>query len=120
MPAPVLAGNTLAWPSEYENNPTIRAGTQELLDGSLAIDVANSALKRTFTMAWVVLTSTQKNLIATAYSTIVTAPTSNNFTDTDSNTYSVVPMEGVPPMNAVAINTAKGICWNVRLTFKEA
>ena len=120
MPAPVLAGSTLAWPTEYENNPTIRGGTEEMLDGSITIEVVDSNLRRTFTMAWVVLTAAQKGTIETSYATIITAPTTNNFTDVEGTSFSVTGLDGLPALSCVAIKTAAGIRWNVRMTFREA
>lgn len=90
--APVLGGTTLAATRNedgYMETPTVRGGSMVMADGSVRFENVQSGVKKEFRLAWDMLTDSQKADIETAFATLLTGYTSNNFTSINGTTYTV-------------------------------
>lgn len=90
MPAPILAGNTMAWVSAnkgFSYSVEYRGSMQTLADGTVQTDLVNDSAKRTFTLSWKNITGAQKTQIETAFNAIRKA--SGAFTAPDGQTATV-------------------------------
>jgi hypothetical protein len=86
---PVLESQTLAYPTEYTEQRLYRGTATEMADGSERIDLVNANAKHEFTMSWVGLTAAQKATITTAFDTLKSSYSANNFTSPNGTTYTV-------------------------------
>lgn len=90
--APVLGGTTLAATRNedgYMETPTVRGGSIVMADGSVRFENVQSGTKKEFRLAWDMLTDSQKADIETAFATLLTGYTSNNFTNVKGTSYTV-------------------------------
>lgn len=90
MATPALAGTTLVQVSAnrgFSYSIEYRGSMTTLADGSLQTDLVVDTAKRTFTLSWKNITSTQKTAIETAFNAIRKA--SGAFTAPDGQTATV-------------------------------
>lgn len=116
--APVLWGWTLAPLSEYEDPIEYRAGTQTMANGSLVVDVVNTAYKRNFTLTWRAITAAKKGDILTAYQGTALS-NSASFTGPDNTTYTVTIADPASGLTSKAVQTAGGLRWDVVMKLRE-
>jgi hypothetical protein len=80
--------------------------------------LVQSGVKREFTLAWDMLTSTQKANIITAFTALLTGYTSSNFTDVNGNTYTVTRYPGQYP-EFTPVVAAGGLRYRAELKLRE-
>lgn len=120
LSAPVLAGNTLAVPSGYEEEDVIRGGVGTNADGSVFFEVVTVATtKREFTLNWDMATDSQLSTIRTAWAAIATSYSSNNFTSLLGATYTVTRHPEQKSLKVSAVKTAQGARWKVNIKLRE-
>ncbi len=89
---PALGGQTLAEPAAdggYKEELFYRGASVLMADGSIKIDLVQSTAKLEFTLKWTGITTAQRTTIETAFATIKTSFSSNNFTAPTGTQYTV-------------------------------
>lgn len=117
MAAPVLAGQTLADPSEYRRSYTYRGGRQIMADGSIVTDLVNTSAKATWEMSWPALNNTQAGALQTAFAAI--KDTSGSYTDIDGSAYTVTLDEGFDTLDFEYVRAAAGDRWRAALKLRQ-
>lgn len=119
--APALGGYTLASVKAddgFMRTPTVRGGSIIMADGSARFENVQSGVKYEFALRWDALTDTQRDTVISAFATLLTGYTSNNFTDIQGNTYTVTRMPDQYPEFAPTL-TASGLRWKTELKLRE-
>lgn len=120
--APVLGGTTLAATRNedgYMKTPTVRGGSMVMADGSIRFENVQSGVKYEFRLAWDMLTGSQVADIVTAFNTLLTGYTSNNFTDVEGNTYTVTRYPDQSPEFTPQRVYGAALRWKAELKLRE-
>lgn len=120
--APVLGGTTLASvraDDGFMKTPAVRGGSIEMADGSVHFENVQSSVKYEFRLAWDMLTDAQVADVVTAFATLLTGYTSNNFTDVQGTSYTVTRMpDQFPEFTPVRVAGAT-LRWKAELKLRE-
>lgn len=116
--APVLAGQTLATPQEYERKRQYRGGRQIMLDGSTVVDLVSTTAKHEWQLSWGLMTDAQYATLQTAFDAL--KDTSGAYTDIDGAAYTVS-LDGVPEVTKEAVKAAGAgnVRWQVSITLRQ-
>ena len=120
--APVLGGTTLAATRAddgYMKTPTVRGGSLVMADGSVRFENVQSGVKYEFKLAWDMLTDSQVSDIITAFNTLLTSYSSNNFTDVQGNTYTVTRYPDQSPEFTPQRVYGAALRWKAELKLRE-
>jgi hypothetical protein len=112
-----LAGQSLPNPNRYTIESGYRGKGSTMADGSVSFDVVDSTVKRKFTLGFVLLTSTQKSALLTAWASLKTA--TGTLVDYDSTNYTVVRDPEAASLSFDAVPTAGGTRWAVTVNLIE-
>lgn len=112
-----LAGQTLPDPNRYTIKFGYRGGATQMADGTAAFDLVDSTAKREFTIGYVLLTSTQRTALETAWASAKTATVT--LVDYDSTSYTVTRDTSTPDLQFDAVPTPGGVRWAVTVNLIE-
>lgn len=119
--APVLAGYTLPYTSGVDGfsySPAYRGGSVRLGNGTLAYDLVNDTVKRTFELTWRHVTEAQRDTINTAYNAI--RKTSAAFTAPDGQTATVNRAEDQTDLRwGTKLASGGRVLWSATLRLEE-
>ena len=119
---PVLQGDTLPWPKNpggYVERTGQRAVSLETAGSNLVFQRITTTAKREFTLTWVLLDTSEKNTVNSAYAELLSGPTSSNFTSPAGATYTVTPAPGNPPLEWSYTETPAGAKWETTMRLRE-
>lgn len=119
---PVLQGDTLPWPKNpdgYQERVGQRAVSLETANSNLVFQRITTAVKREFTLSWVLLDDSDKATVDGAYAELLSAPASSNFTAPTGNTYTVTPSQGNPPLEWAMTLHPAGNRWATTMRLRE-
>ena len=116
---PALGGTTMPQCSEYKYMRAYRGGSIRLGDGSLAYDVVNATVKRTFELSWRNVSEANRDTINTAYATVASATAS--LTTPDGVTATVNRAEDQPALDWSAVAKSGSVfLWSTTMRLEEA
>ena len=85
---PILAGQTLPYPTSYKIASIVDGGAEQAINGAVKLSVVNSANRLRFTLTWQLLTSAaDRDALLAAWDAL--RSTSASFTDVMGDTYTV-------------------------------
>ena len=120
---PVLGGQTLKDPAVdggYKEEIIYRGASVTMADGSIKFDLVQATAKHEFTLKWTAMTSAQKTTLETAFATIKTSYSNNNFTAPTGTQYTVTRHDSQGTLkwdsDIIAGNTLR---WGTSLKLRE-
>ncbi|MFZ1754224.1 MAG: hypothetical protein WBO46_18980 [Caldilineaceae bacterium] len=117
MPAPTLAGNTLAYPNDYDESREFRGGVVLMADATQHMDLVQAGAKKRFRLTWVALTAAQKSTLQTAFDAMVTSG-SATYADMDGTAFTVT-ADGEAELTFRAVRVAGGTRWATEMGLRE-
>lgn len=117
MAAPILAGQTLAHPTEYKKSITFRGGRQIMLDGTMVIDLVSTTGKTLWEMSWPAMSDSEVGALQTAFSAL--KDTSGSYTDIDGGVYTVTLAEDYDTIEYTFVRAKVGNRWATALKLRQ-
>lgn len=117
MAAPVLAGQTLADPTDYKRTRTYRGGRQIMADGSMVIDLVNTSAKMTWELGWPAMTDAEFGKLRDAFDAL--KDTSGTFVDVDGTSYTVTLGEAFDTLERVYVRSRAGNRWQASIQLRQ-
>lgn len=116
---PVLQGDTLPWPSAYEEKYGQRAVSFETANANLVFQRITTTAKREFTLTWTAISNADRGTILDAYDALLSTGGTDNFTSIHGDLFTVTPMPGNPPLEGEFLNTPGGGKYNLSMRLRE-
>ena len=114
---PTLGGVALAYPAEQSYERLFRGGHLQMADGSIVIDLVDTAVRYMFHLKWINLTSTEKGTIQTQWDAIKN--TTATYVSIENTSHTVTQPDGASLKVKPLVSAAGEIIFDVECDLVE-
>jgi len=113
---PTLGGTTLPDPSSWIEDPMYWGGHVTVASGATRVQLANSTVRRTWSIGWVALTAAERTTVLTGFDNVKAS--SGTLLDVNNVSYTVI-VRPDQPLTITSRNSAGGLVFDVSMRLIE-